>query len=253
MNEYLDLSDLAKLKATNLQNYQLVEDLGFNNNMYDYTSENIKRLLLTNKGIEFIMNFNDYSNKQTWNITIRHNDIQLLKGLQSNGIKMRLLNDELVDIIKSFRLVYYYETFEFLVNNYIRLNDTVALDLIKVVLYNLRTPNNEKQQNSQLEIYKKLINYQLVKEWVKINFDYIIWSLNIPLVNFVYYSNNDLQLVVIYLINNQNSIELATKMFEYLLINLQEIDKRNSNRNNVYHHINRLTNISIKYKLNTCI
>ena len=116
---------------------------------------------------------------------------------------MKLSTAELVEIIKSFRSVDYYETFEFLLN-FIKLTNENALDLLIKVYYRYyylnhfylisrvliskpKTPTTKQKQTSQLNIFKKLFNYSSVKNYIK-SYDFIplaIYSLNIPLVDFL--------------------------------------------------------------------
>ena len=126
----------------------------------------------------FSYSLNEYA------VAIKNNDIQLLKQMKSNNIPMTLLNYEFVNLIKSFNSVDYYEMIEYLLENYIQLDEDIAFDLIRKVLYVLITPKNE-QQKSQLEIYKKLVVYKRVQDLLKLDFLLVVLSLNIPLVEFI--------------------------------------------------------------------
>ena len=182
----------------------------------------------------FSYSLNEYA------VAIKNNDIQLLKQMKSNNIPMTLLNYEFVNLIKSFNSVDYYEMIEYLLENYIQLDEDIAFDLIRKVLYVLITPKNE-QQKSQLEIYKKLVVYKRVQDLLKLDFLLVVLSLNIPLVEFIvnelkitdinglFYGIYILQLllVVIYIINNPKiDFKLAFEMFEYLLSIGKDLNKR---------------------------
>ena len=227
-------------------------------------TNSIKRLLLTNQGIELLKNLNSTENQRLWNLTIQHNDIKLLRGLNKTGIKMNLLTLELVDIIKSFNSVDYYQTFEFLFD-YIRLDNLIAYELIHTVIYDLKTPNTIEQQNSQFAIYNKLTKLGSVKVNVSHNFDDVIESLNIPLVAFyinvfnidineLFTGSSVLQWVVNYLINHPNkNNNFAYKMFQYLLTIGADINKRNWRNLDINNNINKITDSAIKMKLNEII
>ena len=94
---------------------------------------------------------------------------EMLKYSKQTNITSKLSNDEILEIIYSIYSVSFYETFDYLLD-FIKLNEEVALSLIMRFLTYLRTPNNKKQQQNQLEIIKKLIKYQSVKDHLKFLF-----------------------------------------------------------------------------------
>ena len=66
--------------------------------------------------------------------------------------------DNLLIILNTFYFVDYYEDFEFLFDNiYNELVEKNGIGLLKTILTNLSIPINNKQQEMQLEIIKKLI------------------------------------------------------------------------------------------------
>ena len=150
---------------------------------------------------------------------------QMLK--YSKQTKLELSNDQLLDVLRRFESIHYYETNAYLVDN-IKLNKKLVEDLIRKFLVFLTTPNNKTQQISQLEIIKKLTQYPTVKNRLKY-FNCVIKSLNVQLIDFyikefkidineLFRGLTALQLVVEYLIDNKsNNIEFAYEMFDYLL------------------------------------
>ena len=211
-----------------------------------------------NSDNSFSFSSNDYLK------AIKSNNIELLKDMELIGIKMKLSNNELQKVINTFYSVDYYETVEFLLKH-IKLNDKIAYNLIIKVLFHLTTPTTKEQQQIQLNIYKKLCNYSLVKDFnlstkylLIDHFDLIVKSLNIPLINFIVIKFNikinrlfinTLQMVVIYLIYNKNNNEFAYEMFDYLLRKDVDIYKRDSLGRFIYFHINRITEKTTKNTL----
>ena len=65
------------------------------------------------------------------------------------------------------------------------MNEYIAGDLISSVVIFLKTPKTKEQKNSQLEIIKKFIDFEWAKMWLKHNFRNYVWSLNIPLFEYV--------------------------------------------------------------------
>ena len=196
---------------------------------------------------------------------IKNNNIYSLKDLKSKGVI--LSTDEIVFIIKQFKSVSYYEIFEYLLDC-VELTTEIAYDLMYTILWNLKTPTTKLQQNIQLKIIKKLINYQTVKDELNNNnFDLVVESLNIPLVNFVikelnitdiinelFHGLTALQWVVWYLIDYPNiNNEFAYKMFDHLLTIGADINKRNVYDFDIFYYINRLTNRTFKNTLNKII
>ena len=187
-----------------------------------------------------IKNLNYYENLKLWKLAIQQNDIQLLRGLNSTGIIMTLSNDELINIIKSFKSVNYYETIAFLLD-YILLNQYIVYGLLNNTFGYLKTPNSKKQQTNQLKIINNLIKYQIEKDVSNIYFNDIISTLNIPLVEFVIDKSNininelfNGQTVLIVVVNNvihnrhiNIKIEFAYETFDYLLLIGADANKRN--------------------------
>ena len=232
----------------------------------------IKSLLSTNKGTKFAIKLNKIenkiNNKQLWSKAIQQNDLELLHILKSLELEMRLRQFELADIYKTFNSVDYYETLEFLFDNYVILDKYSAYNLVSQVINALTTPNNEKQQIIQFKIiYKamKLIKYQTFRILIKSSFYNVISSLNVPLVKFIIKGLNIdyngflglflkddkletiLQLLVGYFIDKPNiNNEFAYKMFDYLLSIVTNVDKLNSNGNDVYFYIERIKDENIK-------
>ena len=202
-----------------------------------------------------------------WKNAIQSNDIKKLKQMKYDQcIPMKLSNDELIRYIKEFNSVEYYETFEFLLDNYIILNDKIADDFIIRVLWYLGIPNNKQQQNSQLQISKKLIKYQSVKNWMTYYFDDVVRTLNTELVdcfieelnimdiNELFHGWNVLNLVVVYLINNPNiHNEFAFEMFDHLLLIGANVYKIDLWKRDITFYINKISELNIKNKLNEMI
>ena len=281
ITNFLDYSDLNSLKLTSKTNQKLVNNSKNTkqeiNKLY-HSKTNLKTLLTTTQGITFLKTLKKHENKKLWRIFINKNDIKTLQKLKEIGIKMKLSNDELLNITKSFYSVHSYETIEFLID-YIKLNDVIAKDLFSKIfkfLYHLRTPTTTKQQNIQLEIIKKLIQYQSVKDLLNFNFYNVIWSLNIQLVDFVIkelkininelktkvenndgefiFTYNGLQVVIEYLNFKQNKNNtFAYEMFDYLLSIGVNISKRDSNGQDVYCYMNRISDNIIKNELELII
>ena len=190
--------------------------------------------------------------KQNWKQFIRNNDIQKLKEFKSKGIPMQLTNDELIKIITLFRSVNFYETFELLLD-YIILDQVIAQRLIRTVLWHLKTPNSKIEQKIQFDIVKKMIVFSTAKHFLENNFDEVLWSLNIPLVDFyidifkydinrLFYSRNVLQWTVDYLNCNPNiNNNFAYEMFDHLLTKKGiDINRSSLLLNDIYFDINRL-------------
>ena len=189
---------------------------------------------------------------------IKNNEM-LNYSKQTNFIK-KLSKEEILEIINLFLSVVFYETFEYLLD-FIELNEYIAYRLKDMFLYSLRTPNTKKQQQIQLEIYKKLMKYQPVKDYFNHNFDYVIESLNIPLVDFVikefdikinelFDGYTVLQWAVGYLIDypNENN-EFAYEMFDYLLTIGADFNTNNSIGNDINFDINRIKDQKIQKDL----
>ena len=180
---------------------------------------------------------------------------EILKYFKLSNYKLKLSNDELIKIIKSFKSVNYYELFDFLFDFIELLNDEIAKDLLDFILENLQITNNKKQQQIQLKIIKKLMKYQTVKDYLINNFVFVVCTLNIQLVDFVFNElyidvnelfngYNVLQWVVIDLVNNSNeNNDFAYEMFEYLLTIGADINKRGEN------DINKITDLNIRQNL----
>ena len=286
------------------------------NNLIE-SRKNIYEILSFKKGQDFIIQKarNEQQNKKLWMIAIKNYDIQLLKKLNTTGIKMslskndliqtvqslenhpditlflefyieqkqkwlnvikskniillkkfisevkkdkvELSNYELFNIILSFKSGDYYETFEILID-YIELkNEYVAHELIKSVFKTLKRPSNEKQQNSQLEITKKLMKFQSTGNWIRAHFYYVVYSLNVQLVKYVFNKINIhindlfrgysvLQWVVRYINTLNLKIEFAYKTFNYLLSVGADINKMDYKNNDGYFYINEIADQNIK-------
>ena len=213
-------------------------------------------------------------NKKLWTVAITKNDYNLLFKLKSIGVEMRLSNDELVNFIKSFKSISYYKTIEFLMY-YIKLNDDIAITLLAYILSVLTTPTTKEQQNSQLMIIKKLIEYPKPKKALNSNFYYVMFTMNIPVVDFVikefdikvndlfevgdgddgaYIKMTILQVVVDYLIYNPNiNNKMAYEMIKHLVFIGADTKKRDFNGNDVNFSINQIKDENIKNKLNEII
>ena len=237
----------------------------FNNNelnaiYYNAINNNInkiKELLLTKQGIEFIKNLNKTENQKLWTKAIKLANIQLLKGLKALRITMKLSNGKLGVILKSLDSVNHYETYVFLFDNYITLNDNNAIIFIFRVLYYLKTPNNKKQQNMQLKIIKKLCKFQSVKRYLYYFFDDVIKSLNVRLVHFVikeikinidekFYGYSILQVVVRYLNTLNINNMFAYETFDYLLSIGADIHKTTKDGNDIYTLIDRIIDPNVR-------
>ena len=227
-------------------------------------TETIKEMLSTKTELLFIIEkcSDYYENKMLWKLASQNKDISLLRKIKSKGIQMNLSSYELVEIIYSFDSVDYYETFEFLLG-FIKLNDDFFEELIEFGMYELRTPTTKEQQNSQFEIYKKLIKYKDVENRLKDGFLFFIESLNIPLVDFVIkeldYKNNEEGLEIIYeglfvivviVLNRVKNKEFALEMFDHLLsINKKDINTRQEDGTTILYWIEQINDQTIKDKL----
>ena len=264
INEFLTNNDLLNLSNVNKNNNKNVKNMTFNykelNINYFINKNNskfIKALLLTKQGVYFIKNLNNTENIKLWMFAIQLNDIQLLRGLNSTGITIHMPRNKLVRIIKTFRLVDYYETFEFLLN-YITLNDKIATSLLRLVLYPLTTPNNKKQQHMQFNIIKKLVEFPSAIVELKMNLLQVIETLNIPLVDYfinkynikineLFNGDTILQWIVYYMIIFYNkNVKFAYELFDHLL-SKEAIDvyTKNTDGNDVYFYIRIIPNKTI--------
>ena len=195
------------------------------------------------------------------------NFINILKQMQSDKVPMTLSNHELVaniNFIIRYKSVEYYEIFEILLD-YVQLTDLIAYKLIENIYYNPKTANNDKQQSIQFEIYKKLIQFQSVKDFIKDNFYFVIISLNIQLVDFVikdlkininrlFNGRTVFQCIVGYLVNHPDkNFNSAYNMFGHLLMIGADILLRDEYGNDIYFYIKQITDQNIQMKLNEII
>ena len=270
----MDDKDLNSLSQTSKNNSKKVQGILLSRKYFKAIKTNnitnIKQMLSTEKGISFIIEKckNKQENQKLWNLVITKNDIELLTQMKLLGIEMTLSENELIKIIISFRLVKYYETIEFLVD-YLKedLTDNTAHLLIDFLMWHLRTPNNNKQQKSQLEIIKNLLEFQRAKDWLNNNFNFVLRSLNIKLVDFLiekleikinglFGEITILQCIVVrYFIEDRSLIydNLGFKMFEHLLLIGADVNRRDFDGNDVNYLINIIRNEKIKNTLNEII
>ena len=251
--------DISSIIFDYLSSYELIKIMTETGEFTNYYKKTKNYKTFTKE-----INSNETKNKMIWKEVIQKNDIKTLKQMKLTGINMTFTNIELIDIVKSFKYVECYETFEFFFN-YIKLDNYIASNLIFKILTYLKTPNTEQQQQIQLKIIKKLAKYQIGKDWLNYYFDDVIKSFNIPLVCFVidkfkinisvlFYGKNVLQIVVDCLINNPNvNNEFAYEMFHYLLSIGADINKRDNYGKDIYFTIERIIDKTIKNEINKII
>ena len=215
--------------------------------------------------IFFKFNFQVFFNKQEFfNYFVKiEKTSEILKYLKLSNITRKLSNNDFYFILLSFNSSSCYKTFEYLFEK-IKLNDNISYRLMKIVLFKLRTPTTTKQQNIQLEIMKKLINYESVKRNIKtLFFEDVVYSFNIPLVDFcikelnilnnyyqIFHSKYIVQWVVDYLTKNPIDVEFSYEMFDFLLTIGTDIKKRDEGIFDIHFYIDIIKDENIKNKLN---
>ena len=269
----MDDKDLNSLSQTSKNNSKKVQGILLSRKYFKAIKTNnitnIKQMLSTENGISFIIEKckNKQENQKLWNLVITKNDIELLTQMKLLGIEMNLSENEVMKYINAFDN---HEIFEFLLD-FIQLNENIAYGLMYKVLLPLKISTTKKQQNSQFKIIKKLITEcPIIKDELKNYIHNVIYSLNIPLVNFVitefdidinetFEGYSALKIVVFNLIYNQNkNSELAYEMFKHLLKLGADITKRDDNGigidgNDIYYYITQITDQNIQKKLSEII
>ena len=271
INSFLNDKALSSSNLVRKQNYEITKEsllrAKYNKAFLTKNIKLIKEILSTETGIIFINECkNKQENQKLWKLVIEEYHIETLKLMKSLGIIMTLSNDELFVIIKSFRAVRFYETFEFLLY-YIELTEEVANELIALIFDSLQVPLSKEQQNSQLEIIKKLVAYPKAKNYFKTKFYNVIASLNIGLATFAIHEFdmdiNDLfnkftvlNVVVRRLFYHPNEEKIgddfknfAYEMFDYLLAIGANIHIKDSWGSDIYYYIERIRIAVIKNKL----
>ena len=203
----------------------------FNNYLMDGNSKIITELL-TKHGCGLLKNLKITENRALWGTAIKQKDIELLKQLKILQIEMALTNKELYEIMITNCAISSYELIEFLLG-YILLNENITYSLVSEILFDaLGNPITKTQIFiSQLNIItiltakenKKITNY------LKQNFHYVIFTLNVPLVELLIQKYNidindivcnytTLQWIVSYFsIYPRTNVNLVYEMFDFLL------------------------------------